>query len=136
MARREFSLKTKREALKRAGGKCEGILSSGIRCDWMLDQGVEIDHVIADQLGGKPDLSNAQCLCPRCHKDKTARDARLIAKAKHRADAHAGITAPKRPIQSAPMPRAAKQRRATAPVAKLAGLPRRSFKLFAREDRP
>lgn len=71
MARREFSDKTKREALLRASRAtgfpcCE-------KCGVMIKRGdVEFDHVIADTFGGKPTLENCECLCRNCHSQKTA----------------------------------------------------------------
>lgn len=94
MPRREFPKAVKREALKRADGRCEGVLSeTGERCPCFLTLGkYHFDHVVADQLGGRPELANCAVLCVPCHAEKTSRDAALIARAKRRADAHAGIT--------------------------------------------
>lgn len=95
MARREFDRKTKRDGFLRAGGKCEAVLPDGSRCNARLTVGKMIyDHVIPDQMGGEPILSNLQVICAPCDKIKTARDQGDIAKARRRQDAHLGIRPP------------------------------------------
>lgn len=53
--------------------------------------GLEIDHAIALALGGRDHEDNLEPLCPTHHRQKTARDVKLIAKAKRQAK----LTAPK-----------------------------------------
>ena len=72
MNRKEFSAKTKAQAFQRCRGFCEGIVD-GIACYAILRPGRwHCDHIIADGLGGKAVLENAQCLCEPCHRDKTS----------------------------------------------------------------
>lgn len=100
MSRREFSKKTKREALKRSGGHCEMIYPGG-RCNANLAFGVRFDHVIADSNGGEPTLENCQCLCTSCHNYKTiVHDTPRAAKIKRQSDKHRGIAGPKRKLRS------------------------------------
>lgn len=42
----------------------------------------EVDHYAPVALGGTNDLSNLQALCPPCHKVKTRKDVKDIAKSK------------------------------------------------------
>lgn len=72
--RKEFSKRTKLEAWQRAKGHCE---ACGIKLD---GKRVEYDHIIADGLGGAPDLSNCKVLCGPCHRVKTRSDIPRIAK--------------------------------------------------------
>lgn len=119
MARREFTKKTQRAALQRAGFRCEAVTSEGARCPAKVGDGapVEFDHIVPDSMGGGADLDNAAALCPRCHKIKTATDATVRAEADRRRDAHDGIrTAPTRKIANRPMPKAAPRNPATAPL--------------------
>lgn len=88
--RREFSKPVKREALKRAGGKCEG-------CGALFGIKFHFDHDIADGLGGEPTLDNCKVLCHACHDEKTRKhDVPLIAKTKRIQDKHNGIKKPSR----------------------------------------
>lgn len=120
MARSEFGKPVKRAALKRADGRCEGLLpDTGERCPCLLVAGrYHFDHVIADGLGGKPEIANCAVLCVPCHDDKTKRDVKLIARAKRREDARLGITGPKTAIRSPGFAPTAPQRRASGAVAK------------------
>jgi 5-methylcytosine-specific restriction protein A len=81
----EFSNKVKRDALKRANGKCQGCPAS------LSLNKYHYDHRIPDQMGGDASLDNCQVLCFACHKEKTRRDAADIAKAKRRERKHLGI---------------------------------------------
>jgi 5-methylcytosine-specific restriction endonuclease McrA len=47
-----------------------------------VEKGLEIDHVIPLELGGKDDESNLQLLCGAHHRQKTALDVKMIAKAR------------------------------------------------------
>lgn len=99
--RSEFGKPVKRDALRRAGDQCEGILANGKRCCATLTTGkFHFDHIIPDALGGKPTLDNCAVLCEPCHNDKTRkRDVPAIAEAVRRSDRHQGIkTAPARPF--------------------------------------
>jgi 5-methylcytosine-specific restriction protein A len=118
--RTEFPKAVKREAWKRSGGHCEFILDSGERCGCALTAGkFAYDHVIPDQMGGEPILSNCQAICTPCHTAKTRQDVADIAKAKRLEDTRLGITRPGK-IQSQGFRRFAPQRRATTPIPKLA----------------
>ena len=113
MSRREFSKKTKREALKRADGRCEGK-----RCGVVLTFGkFAYDHVDPDSLTGEPTLENCQVLCSPCHLEKTRQDVD-IARAKRRQDLHQGITRPAT-LKGQGFRKFAPPRRATTPVEKL-----------------
>lgn len=115
MARKEFSKKVKRDAFLRANGKCEGP-DCGAK---LTASKFAYDHIDPDGLTGEPTLENCQVLCSACHKIKTASDVKNIAQAKRREDAARGIrNAPQ--IKSAPFAKPLPQRRATAPVPKLA----------------
>ena len=70
--RKEFSDKIKAQARKRAGHTCQ---YPG--CDRPAH---EVDHIIAEGLGGASSLKNAQILCGAHHKQKSALDAKMIAK--------------------------------------------------------
>ncbi len=85
--RREFPKQVKREALKRALGKCENA-----KCGALFGVKFHFDHDIADGLGGEPTLDNCKVLCHACHGEKTAKhDVPLIAKTKRIQDRHNGI---------------------------------------------
>jgi 5-methylcytosine-specific restriction protein A len=87
MSRREFSKPVKREALKRAGKKCENET-----CGALFGVKFHFDHDIADGLGGEPTLENCKVLCHACHNEKTRKhDVPLIAKTKRIQDRHRGI---------------------------------------------
>ncbi len=119
MPRREFNADTKRKALKRAAGQCEGLLDTGERCPASLQIGrYHFDHVVPVVISDDASLSNAQVLCVVCHARKTVTDQRVIAKVKRVADRHAGTTAPRQKIQSAGFRKPAPPRRATQPLSK------------------
>lgn len=86
--RLEFSTKTKREALTRCKGFCEG---KG--CGVSLWQKFRIfDHIIPCAFGGDNSLDNCQVLCTTCDDEKTdKKDIPTIAKAKRVSDKHNGI---------------------------------------------
>jgi 5-methylcytosine-specific restriction protein A len=89
--RREFPKPVKREALRRANGKCENPT-----CGALFGVKFHFDHDIADGLGGEPTLENCRVLCHACHKDKTTKhDVPLIAKTKRIQDRHNGIKRPR-----------------------------------------
>lgn len=98
--RKEFSKGTMAAAFLAAGGKCE-------KCDCKLDpSNTEYDHVLPCGLGGDNSLSNCQCLCVDCHKDKTKSDVKQIAKTKRQYNKDNGIkTRRKASIPSRPFPK-------------------------------
>jgi hypothetical protein len=102
--RSEFTKKTKREAMARAGNgdptqaRCEAIgrvygQPERHRCNWPLSYGVEFDHYpdrAAD--GGSNELSNCVAVCLTCHSFKTRTfDTPQAAKGKRISDKHLGI---------------------------------------------
>lgn len=127
MSRREFSKPVKREAFKRADGKCEGTRADGLRCDGVLEAGrFHYDHDIPDGLGGEPELWNCKVLCLVCHKLKTTlRDVPTIAKAKRVADRSIGIRKASS-FQSAGFRKPAGQHSATKPIEKWRGITRQT----------
>src|SRR5262245_6198538 len=100
MARNEFSKATKREALRRSGGKCEAIgswygLPAGEYCNAPLAKGVEFDHIVLDANSKNNSLNNCAAVCIRCHKFKTAKhDIPVAAKTLRQQDRHLGIRKP------------------------------------------
>ena len=84
MPRLEFSRKTRRQIIMRAAGKCE-------RCNAALKpREGEVDHILAAEFGGEATAANGQLLCRPCHKEKTARDIRLIRKSDRQRDKDSG----------------------------------------------
>lgn len=86
MARKEFTSKTRKLALKRSSKRCEAIgdwygLPAGERCRNDLSLGVEYDHYILDANSKDNSLENCRAVCPKCHDWKTRnRDTPLAAK--------------------------------------------------------
>lgn len=84
--RREFTTKTKKEALKRSGLRCEAVgawygLPESERCTENLSLGVQYDHLILDANSKDNSLENCRAVCPKCHAWKTAnRDTPTAAK--------------------------------------------------------
>lgn len=77
MARREFTTKTRKAALKRSGLICEAVgawygLPDGQRCMANLGEGVEYDHFILDANSKDNSLENCRAVCPKCHRWKTS----------------------------------------------------------------
>lgn len=127
MSRTNFTKATKRAALARSNGCCEGSLETGIRCDAPIGSGrpVEFDHVLQDWMGGDASLENCEALCPPCHRVKTAADAARRAKAKRQFDHHNGIKDPHRQkLQGRSFRPAPAQRSASRPIAKWFGFDR------------
>lgn len=88
----EFNSRTKRDALKRADGRCENP-----KCGAFLSLNkYHYDHRIAAKMGGDASLENCQVLCFACHGVKTKDDVGKIAQAKRRSDRHNGIRKPSR----------------------------------------
>jgi 5-methylcytosine-specific restriction endonuclease McrA len=74
--RKEFTTKTRKQALKRSGKICEAIgvwygLPAGERCRNDLSLGVQYDHVILDANSKDNSLENCAAVCPKCHDWKT-----------------------------------------------------------------
>jgi 5-methylcytosine-specific restriction endonuclease McrA len=74
--RREFSSKTRKEALRRSGKRCEAVgawygLPESQRCPADLSLGVEYDHYILDANSKDNSLDNCRAVCPKCHDWKT-----------------------------------------------------------------
>lgn len=95
--RAEFTKQTKRDALKRAQGKCEAVgewygLPMGKRCEMPLSYGVEFDHVILDANSKDNSLENCAAVCKKCHGIKTrTRDTPTAAKTLRQQDKNLGI---------------------------------------------
>lgn len=105
MPRREFSARTKDQAWRRSGGRCEtGRVAHmpDVGCGRKLAPGdIHYDHVDPDGLTGEPAIENCAVLCRSCHLIKTTtHDVPAIARAKRRQRAHAGIKS----RSSRPMP--------------------------------
>jgi len=110
MARREFTVETRRQAWKRSGERCEATgdaygLPHGVRCNADLNLGVEYDHVDPDKNSKDNSLENCCAACPKCHRWKTSkRDRPLLAKTDHQEDMRRGIRKhPKRDWGRRPM---------------------------------
>lgn len=113
MPRAEFSKKTKREALKRAGYRCEATgpafgFQPGQRCNCSLSLGVQFDHVIPDALQGLNDLDNCEALCIACHKVKTKADVKRIRKSDRQRDRDTGVISSKASIKGPGFPKTGK----------------------------
>lgn len=68
MRRTEFSVATRRAALKRAKGMCE--CGCGMPLD--LHKGFDFDHAIPCELDGDNSLENCRVVNRTCHRQKTA----------------------------------------------------------------
>ncbi len=98
MSRAEFTKATKREALKRSGGRCEakgkmyGLPPRFSACGAPLAYGVEFDHIILDANSKDNSLENCAAVCPRCHRWKTSKhDTPLAAKTLRQQDKANGV---------------------------------------------
>jgi hypothetical protein len=107
--RKEFTSKTRKQALARSGKVCEASgdwygLPAGQRCTRDLGYGVEYDHYILDANSKDNSLDNCRAVCPKCHAWKTAhRDTPTAAKTV--AQSLMGMkTRPKQSIASPPKP--------------------------------
>jgi len=94
MSRLEFPARVKVAAYKRAEGRCE----CGCGAEIKPGDRIEFDHVIADAMRPDNSLSNCQVLLYACHKAKTKRDVKAIAKAKRVQKKHTGTFRPPRRI--------------------------------------
>jgi len=93
MRAHNFTRKQCREIAERANGRCEC-------CDAVLKLGEgDADHIIAVELGGESVIENGQWLCRPCHKEKTAKDIRVIRKVQRIRDRRSGaMRASHRPL--------------------------------------
>lgn len=107
--RASFTKREKVAILEKSDGHCA-------YPDCAETQGLEFDHICQLWLGGAHAVENGQALCPTHHKQKTALDAKLRAKAKRIIKREAGEKKPstirsrgfgqgKRSIPSRPFPR-------------------------------
>ncbi len=118
--RREFSVAVRKQAAKRANGRCEG-------CGVGLPVGgYHYDHDVPDGLGGEPTLENCKVLCLPCHKAKTLEhdNPRMQKADRQRKSIMLGIRPASR-LQSRGFDKAPPQRNASRPLAK--PLPARRF---------
>jgi 5-methylcytosine-specific restriction enzyme A len=104
MSRREFSKKVRIAAWERCKGFCEG---EG--CGAKLFPGkFQFDHIIADSIGGRPELDNCEVLCTACHGEKTAKiDTPRAAKTERMRLKHLGLYPKGQKIPSRPFQRRA-----------------------------
>ena len=65
--RRKVTNRTKKVVASRAKWKCE-------MCEKIVNANYEIDHITPLYKAGDNSISNLQCLCPDCHRTKTADD--------------------------------------------------------------
>lgn len=65
--RRRVTNRMRKEVAARARWKCE-------ICHVIVNANYEIDHMTPLYRGGDNSLANLQCLCPDCHRTKTAND--------------------------------------------------------------
>ncbi len=106
MARREFTQKTKKLALKRSGMVCEAVgamygLPEGQRCRTSLSDGVEFDHIVLDANSKDNSIENCAAACIKCHRWKTQHhDIPLAARTVRIMEKHIGLKRPKQSIQS------------------------------------
>ena len=105
--RKEFSRATKRAAWERCGGRCEGWIlddpnhfhGSGFVCCAPIDVGsFHYDHIDNVWTSQDNSLENCQVLCVPCHKEKTKRDVKQIAKSKRIQDKRIKALTSKRPM--------------------------------------
>ena len=100
--RAEFKRQTKRDALRRSGGKCEAFgmpygLEPGMRCGADLGYGVEFDHWDLDANSHDNSIENCVAACKRCHAWKTQHvDIPKAAKTVRQRDKNDGIKSQKR----------------------------------------
>ena len=120
--RYEFPTSVRRDAVRRAQGRCEAVgplygLDAGQRCNGDLGRGFEIDHYrLAATEEGSDTLDNAVVCCSVCHRQKTSHyDVPAQAKSKRVSDKHLGIRkAPS--MRGAGFRHAAPQHKATSPI--------------------
>lgn len=114
MSRREFSQRTKKQALARSGMRCEAVgsmygLEAGKRCEESLGDGVQFDHIVLDANSKDNSLENCAAACIRCHRWKTKNhDIPMAAKTVRQLEKRIGLKRPKQTIKSAPFPKSEK----------------------------
>lgn len=111
--RKEFSTKTRKQALKRSGKRCEASgpiygLPTGMRCTEDLSLGVEYDHFILDANSKDSSLENCRAVCPKCHRFKTSNHDIPTAAKTTRQEFMGMKTRAKVKLRSAPFPKAEK----------------------------
>ncbi len=101
MARKEFSVATKRKIAQRSGGVCEWALYRP--AEVCTKAACDFDHKLADGLGGPPTLENGLHLCKAHHKAKShEHDIPIMRRADNQRDAANGIKRNSRPIPQPP----------------------------------
>lgn len=65
--KRNVTPRMKKDVAARAKWRCE-------ICENMVNANYEIDHIVPLYKAGDNSLQNLQCLCPDCHRTKTAED--------------------------------------------------------------
>jgi len=99
--RKEFTLATKRDARKRARGKCENCGATLTHGKVGFARREEHDHDNPDYFSKDNSLENCVVLCRTCHVEKTRKDIADIAKSKRREERDMGFREPpKQTIQS------------------------------------
>lgn len=111
MHRRKFSTKDKVSVMQRHNNRC-----AMCREPFTAENPADLDHEIPLELGGKDDASNLQPLHVACHKIKTRRDIKLIAKSRRIRKKLAGVVKPKRPICSPGFPKHLRKKLRTGAV--------------------
>jgi 5-methylcytosine-specific restriction enzyme A len=105
--RKEFTKATRRAAWERCGGRCEGLIIwwSGVcsrfgdRCLAPIDIGCfHYDHIDNVWTSQNNSLENCQVLCIPCHKAKTRRDVKQIAKTKRIIDKRLKLRSSRTPM--------------------------------------
>jgi 5-methylcytosine-specific restriction protein A len=99
MARKEFTVRVKRQVVLRSLGICErSRWKAGEEC---TKPAKAFDHIVADGLGGEPTVDNCAHLCQVCHDEKThSEDNPRMRKADAQFKAANGIKTARRPIKS------------------------------------
>lgn len=95
MSRRSWTAKRKLAVFEAHKGRCHicGERIDGTREPW------ELEHIIPVAMGGDDDETNAAPAHVACHKDKTKRDVKAIAKANRVRAKHIGAKAkPRNPL--------------------------------------
>ena len=67
---RRVTNRTKKEVAARARWTCE-------ICATIVNANYEIDHIVPLYRGGDNSCTNLQCICPDCHRTKTANDRKV-----------------------------------------------------------
>lgn len=95
LARRSFTDAQRCAVLRAYNAKCAGCAADLRHVRW------DIDHRIALELGGRHEIANWQPLCvDPCHRLKTKKDVKAIAKSRRIRKREAGETITRNPIRS------------------------------------